>query len=114
MTIEERRRRRFSEEFRKEQVALIERGETTVSEVSKLYEVKTANVRRWLKKYGKKKLPEPILITNSNEYGRVKHLEAEVKKLKEIIGDQQVELIVKNELIRLAEEKLGEDLKKKQ
>jgi transposase-like protein len=113
MTIEERRRRRFSEEFRKQQVVLIESGKTTVSEVSKLYEVKTANVRRWLKKYGKKKLPEPILITNADEYGRIKRLEAEVKKLKEIIGDQQVELIVKSELIRLAEEKLGEDLKKK-
>jgi transposase-like protein len=113
MTIEERRRRRFSEEFRKEQVALIESGERTVSEVSKLYEIKTANVRRWLKKYGKQKLPDPILITNADDYQRVKYLEAEVKKLKEIIGDQQVELVVKNELIRMAERKLGEDLKKK-
>src|SRR6056297_3142986 len=113
MTIEERRRRRFSEEFRKEQVVLIESGDTTVSEVSKLYEIKTDNVRRWLKKYGKKKLPEPILISSASEYNRIDNLKKENSHLKQVIGDQQVEMIYLRGLIELAREQLGEDFEKK-
>lgn len=58
MTVEERRRRRFSEEFRREQVELIESGKLTRTEVSKLYEVKVSNVNRWLRRFGKKPFPE--------------------------------------------------------
>lgn len=113
MTVEERRRRRFSESFRKEQVKLIESGELSVAEVSRLYEVKTDNVRRWIKKFGKKPLPEQIIVTSSSEYSRIKDLEIEVKRLHELVGKQQVELIYKTELIKLAKERLGEDLEKK-
>lgn len=113
MTSEERHRRRFSEDFRRKQVELIESGDRTIDEISKLYEVKKNSILRWLKRYGKQKLPERILVTNGTEYDRIKALENEVRKLKEIIGDQKVELVLKTELIRLAERKLGEDLKKK-
>ena len=39
MTTEERRRRRFTESFRKEQVAKIDSGELTITDVCRLYEV---------------------------------------------------------------------------
>ena len=113
MTTEERRRRRFSESFRKEQVQLIESGTVSVQEVSRLYQVKPQNVRNWLKKYGAKKLPTPILITSSSEIDRLKELEKENLKLKQIIGDQHVKVLYQEQLIKLAEEKLGRDLKKK-
>lgn len=113
MTVEERRRRRFSEEFRKEKVRLIESGKTSVKDVSKQYQVKPANVRLWLKKYGKKALPEPIIISNGKEFDRIRELEKENKKLLEQIGKQQVELVYKNELIALARERLGEGFEKK-
>ena len=113
MTTEERRRRRFSEDFRKAQVELIESGKKSVSEISKLYQVKAENVRRWLKKYGKKGLPEQIIISNGKEFDRIRELEQENKKLLEHLGQQHLELVYKNELLRLAKEKLGEDFEKK-
>lgn len=113
MTREERHRRRFSEEFRKGQVELIESGKVTIVEVSKLYHVKTASIRRWIERFGKKELPGRILISSGKEYNRLSELEKENKKLIELIGRQQVELTYKNELIRLAEERLGKDFKKK-
>ena len=113
MTIEERRRRRFSESFRKEQVQLIESGELTVIEVSRLYEVKPASIKRWLVKYGKKELPEQIIVTSSKDYNRVVDLEKEVSRLTHLIGQQQIKLTVQNGLIELAKEKLGEDFEKK-
>ena len=113
MTTEERLRRRFSEEFRKEQVQLIETGKTTILEVSKRYEVKTQNIRLWMERYGKKSIPGRILITTGKDYDRIMSLEKENKKLIELIGRQQVELIHKDEVIRLAKDRLGEDFEKK-
>lgn len=113
MTTEERRRRRFSEDFRKEQVRLIESGKTTVGEISKLYQVKVSSVSRWLFKYGKKEVPGKIIISNGKEFDRIRDLEKENRNLLELMGKQQVELIYKEGLIRLAKEKLGEDFEKK-
>jgi transposase len=113
MTVEERRRRRFSEEFRKEQVALYDSGDITISEISDLYEVKPESVRLWIGKYGKTQLPKPILITSAKDINHTRELEKENKKLKEIIGDQQVELIYKNQLLKVMSERLGKDFEKK-
>jgi transposase-like protein len=113
MTTEERRRRRFSEDFRKEQVRLIESGKTTLGEVSNLYQVKRDSVKAWLIKYGKKPLPGRILISNGKEFDRIRELEKDNRDLMALIGKQQVDLVYKNELIRLAKEKLGDDFEKK-
>ena len=113
MTVEERRRRRFSEVFRKEQVSLIESGDITVQEVSRLYEVKTDNVRRWIKKFGSIELPSTIVISKSSEYNRLGDLEKQIKELKQIIGEQQIKIIAQDSIIELAEQKLGKDFEKK-
>ncbi|SMD43802.1 Transposase [Aquiflexum balticum DSM 16537] len=113
MTIDERRRRRFSEEFRKEQVCLIESGRVSIIEVSRLHEVKVESVKRWLVRFGKKKLPEKIIVTTGRDIDRLRELEKENRRLLELIGRQQVELVYQKELIILAEEKLGENFKKK-
>lgn len=113
MTVEERRRRRFSEAFRKQQVELIESGVTTVREVSIRYEVKPHNVRRWLKRFGKGTFPNQIIISSSSEINRLKDLEKENRKLYELLGKQQAELVYKSNLLRLAQERLGEDFEKK-
>ena len=113
MTVEERHRRRFSEAFRKEQVALIEQGEVTITEVSRLYEVKCASIQRWLIKYGKQKLPERILVRSSKDIDRLGDLEKENKRLKEALGSQHLKTVYLEELLKLAKERLGEDFEKK-
>jgi transposase len=113
MTTDERRRRRFSEEFRKDQVRLIESGKTTIGQVAKLYQVKSQSVRAWLVRFGKKGLPDRILVSTAKEFDRISDLEKENRKLLELIGKQQVELLYKDGLIRLAKERLGQDFEKK-
>ena len=113
MTTEERRRRRFSEDFRKDQVRLIESGKVTLKEICRLYQVKQSSVKLWLKRFGKKPYAEQIIISNGKEFDRIRELEQENKKFLELIGKQQVELVYKDELIRLAKEKLGGDFEKK-
>jgi transposase-like protein len=113
MTEDERRRRRFSEEFRKEQVVLIESGKTTVGEVAKRYQVKTQSVKVWLVRHGKKPVAGRIMITTGKEFDRIVELEKENRKLVELIGRQQVELVYKDSLLRLAKDKVGDDFEKK-
>lgn len=113
MTVEERFRRRFSEEFRKEIVSLIEKGELTMAEASRLYEVKTASVKRWVQKYGKVEYPKAIMVQSIRDVNRVRDLEKENKKLKETLGTQQMKLVYMEELLKLAKEQLGTDFEKK-
>lgn len=113
MTSNERRLRRFSEEFRREQVKLIEKGERTIAQVSALYEVKRDNVRRWVKQYGTKQHPELIVIQTQEEVNRIRDLENQVLKLTEVIGKMHVEMLYKNELLDLAKQHLGPEFEKK-
>lgn len=78
-----------------------------------MYQVKWDSVKKWLIKYGKKELPGKILISNGKEIDRIRELEKENRDLMGVIGKQQVELVYKTELIRLAKEKLGGDFEKK-
>lgn len=113
MTTEERRRRRFSEDFRKEQVCLIENGKVTIQEVCSLYQVKRSSVMFWIDRFGKRPQAGKIIISNGKEFSRIRELEKEIKKLLELIGRQRVELVYQSELIGLAKDKLGEDFEKK-
>lgn len=113
MTTEERRRRRFSEPFKKEQVRLIETGELKIIEVSRLYEVRPYNVSLWVKKYGSKELPPTIIVTDSKDYNRIGDLEKQIADLKQIIANQHIELISQTATIELAEQKLGKGFEKK-
>lgn len=113
MTTEERRRRRFSEPFKKEQVQLIESGELKIIEVSRLYEVRPYNVRLWLKKYGNKEMPPTMIVTNSKDYNRIGELEKQIQELKQIIANQHIEVISQRATIELAEKKLGKGFEKK-
>lgn len=113
MTVEERRRRRFSEKFRKEQVTMIESGQLKISEVCRLYEVKPESVKRWLDKYGTKERPGLVVIQTQAEVNRIKELEKQASRYREVIGEQQVELLYLRECLALARERLGEDFEKK-
>jgi hypothetical protein len=53
------------------------------------------------------------MITTGKEFDRIVDLEKENRKLVELIGRQQVELVYKDGLLRLAKEKLGDDFEKK-
>jgi transposase len=54
LSTQERRKRTFSEDFKRQKVKEIERKQTTVSEVSKAYQVRANNVYRWIDKYSHK------------------------------------------------------------
>ena len=91
----------------------IELGRITIKQVSNAYEVKAQSIRRWIEHYGKEKLPGRILIQSVEELSRVKDLENETKRLKMVIGDQQVKIVYLEQCMNLAKSKLGKEFEKK-
>ena len=113
LTREERHRRRFSEQFKKEQVSLIEEGKLTQAQVSRTYDVRVTCVSAWLDKYGTNRKKGLIMVSSKKDYDKMSSKDQEIKELKQVVGEQQVELIYLKKLLELAKAQLGDDFEKK-
>ena len=54
-----------------------------------------------------------MIIQTQAEVNRIKELEKQATHYKEVIGEQQLELLYLRECLALAQERLGEDFEKK-
>ena len=111
---EERRRRSFSEEFKQKKVREIEQKVSTISEISRQYQVRQNNVAKWVAKYSSNYMKGVRTIVESESDTRqLIELKAKIAELERIIGQKQVLLEFKDKMIDLAEETYGVDIKKK-
>lgn len=114
MSSKERQRRVFTEAFRQQQVRLIEQKQSTVSEVSRRYQVSRSAVYKWLSKYGKSSDSRHFTVVGSGQdVDRLLTVEKKHKELQALFGEQQVKLIRLEHLLDLAKEQLGADFEKK-
>lgn len=114
LSTEERRKRTFSEEFKKQKVKEIERKQTTVLEVSKAYQVRANNVYKWIDKYSlKDKNGVRLVVEMESETKRVLALLQKVAELERIVGQKQIVIDFQEKMIELAEQEYNVDIKKK-
>jgi transposase-like protein len=73
-----RARKVFSESFKNHKVELIERGKLTTGSVAAQFDVSYTAVYQWVKKYGKRSLPDKIVIESDIGYLKVVELQKEV------------------------------------
>jgi transposase-like protein len=110
----ERRKRRFSDEFKKQKVKEIELKQTTVLEVSRAYQVSTKNVYCWLEKFGKSyKKDVRLIVEMESDTKMLLELKAKIAELERVIGQKQLTIDFQAKMIDLAEEVYGVDIKKK-
>lgn len=108
-----RERRYFSETFRKERVREIERGEASVSEISRVYQVSATSIYKWLHKYSASyEKPVVKVVESASETRKRIELEKQVSHLEQLLGQKEVELIYLRKLMDLAEARYGIDWKK--
>ena len=113
-TVEERRRRIFSEEFKRQKVREIEQKTSTIAEISRQYEVNPVNVSRWLVKYSNKYMKRvKTIVEPESDTRKLIEAKAKIAELERIIGQKQVQLDFKDKMIELAEEIYQVDIKKK-
>ena len=92
----------------------IERNLTTVTMVSREYEVSNTAVYKWLNKYSTlrakqlRQIVEPMSDTH-----KIQELRKKIQELEQIIGQKQIQLEFKEKMIELAEEMYQVDIKKK-
>ena len=111
---DERRRRHFSEEFKRKKVREIEQKITTIAQVSRQYEVRENNVSRWVGKYGQNQMKGVRTIVESeSDTVRLASLEKQIADLERALGQKQIQIDFQSKMIELAEQTYGVDIKKK-
>lgn len=114
MSIEERRRRHFSKNFKKEKVKEIEQGRSRVIDICRQYEVSNVAVYKWINKFGSDKdKPERIIVESKSDTKKLLELKKKVAELERTIGQKQILIDFNEKMIDLAEEHYQVDIKKK-
>lgn len=114
MSVEQRRVRHFSEEFKRKKVRELETGQSKIAEIVREYEVTRNSVYNWMDKFGtmKKKKPIRLVVETESDTKRIIELKEQVADLERKLGQKQILIDFKDKMIELAEERYGVDIKK--
>lgn len=109
---------RYSESFKMELVREYENSGLTKSAIARKYGIKGgATFNNWLLKYGSRSSENKIIrVESKKERDRLKELEAENKRLKEVLADQTVKVITQESFLEVFAQEQGltvDELKKK-
>ena len=111
--IQLRNSRIFTEEFKKTCVKEYETGQFTVLELSKLYQIHTTIVYRWIYKfssYNKRRIKVVEMADSSKK--KPKELNQRIQELERIVGQKQLNIDFLEKMIELAKDQYGIDIKK--
>lgn len=114
LSTDERRRRTFSEEFKRKKVREIEQKITTIAEVSREYEVRPSNVSKWLTRYSTNRMKAVRTIVESeSDTRKIFDQQQKIAELERIIGQKQLLIDFQAKMMELTEQEYGIDIKKK-
>ncbi len=109
-----RTRRLFSEEFKKARIREYESGEYSVVEISKLFDIQSALIYRWVHRYSIYNKKRTILVEmKDSAKQKLKDYEKRIADLERIVGQKQLNIDFLEKMIELAEEEYSVDIKKK-
>jgi transposase len=114
LTVTQRRKRYFSEEFKRRRVDELEHKLTTVADICKAYEVSDTAVYKWIYTYSRmRKKLERQVVESESESVRFNKVQERIKELERVIGQKQLLIDFQQKVIELAEVEYGIDIKKK-
>lgn len=112
--MDKRQRRVYAESFKREKVALIEKGELGVTQLMRLLGMNNPNsIYIWLRLYGTRPPVETLVVESGSDYYRLKEAEKQLKEALQLIGQQQIKLQVYEGILEQANLHYGEDFKEK-
>ena len=108
-----RKKRVYTDDYKREIVALFESGEFSVKQIVKLYGIGMTTIYNWIYKFSifnekGNRVVEKIESSSS----KLKELEQKVKQLEQIVGKKQIMIDYLEKLIDLAKDELQIDIKK--
>jgi transposase-like protein len=115
MSVQERRLRTFSEDFKREKVKELDRNLLTISELCNEYQVSRTSVYRWKEKYSKHYTKGVrMIMEKDSDTRKITELKAKIKELERIIGQKQLQIDFQAKMMEIAEKDHGVEFKKKQ
>jgi len=108
-----RKRRCYSEDFKRDLVQAFESGQYSVLQLSRLHGVPFQSIYRWIYRYSKvNEKGYRVVEKEKSSSQRVKELEKRVAELEQAVGRKQIQIDYLEKLIELAKEELEIDIKK--
>jgi transposase-like protein len=100
--------RRYSESFKLKILSELSTGKYTKRQLGRIYGIQNSTMNEWIKKYNRTDLMNTrIIVQNKDEITRIKELQKEVEKLKEILVKKDLDHLVLDSYLEVAAEKLG-------
>jgi len=109
----ERQYRRFSDSFKRKKVEEIQQGKSSVMAIARAYELSATSIYKWINKFGTQSKPERTIVESKSDTQKIIALQKRIADLERMLGQKEVEIIFKDKMIEIAEEKYGLDIKKK-
>lgn len=114
LTSDERRRRNFSERFKRKKVQEIESGQTKIADLCRQYDTNRSSVYKWLNKYGNMKTKkERLIIETESDTKQLIALKKQIAELKMLLAEKQIQIDFKDKMIEIAEDMYNVEIKKK-
>lgn len=110
---QQRQQRIFSDELRKQIVGQIERGEFTVSQVTREYQVSGQTVYNWLYRYSRNfKKGTRLVMEKDSQENTAQELRKRIKELEAALGRKSLEADLYRIIVEKASDEFRVDLKK--
>ena len=108
----------YSENFKLKVLSEIESGRISKADARRIYGMSTGSLYKWIKRYSKfELLNHQVRIETMEERDRIKALEDENRKLKQVLADKDVKLLVNDAMLEVLRKQMGfksvAELKKK-
>lgn len=108
-----RKKRCFSEEFKRSIVKDFESGKCSVLQLEKLYKVSNNLIYRWIYKYSTfNDKSIRIIEMKDSSTNKIKEIEKKVKELERAVGQKQMYIDYLEKMIEIAKDEFGLDIKK--
>ena len=108
-----RKLRIYSDDFKKEIVAIYESGKFSVLQLEKLYSVSNASIYSWIYKFSTfNEKGFRIVEMKESSAEKLKQLEQKVKELEQAVGQKQIKIDYLEKIIEIAKDDLKSDIKK--
>ena len=100
--------RRYSESFKLKILSELSTGKYTKRQLGRIYGIQNSTMNEWIKKYNRTDLMNTrIIVQDKDEITRIKALQKEVEKLKEILVKKDLDHLILDSYLEVAAEKLG-------
>lgn len=103
----------FTEEFKKARVKEYEKGEFTVREMSRLFDIQTMVIYRWIRKYSIYYQKKTVVVEmKDSSRKKLKDYEKRIADLERALGQKQMKIDFLEKMIDLAEGEYNIEIKK--